>query len=50
MGPPKEGAGIWKALTGCLQCVVPAEIVVAHGPEPRQEPLPVLQHREPHPV
>ena len=29
VGVPKEGAGIWKVLTGGLQSVAPAEIMVA---------------------
>lgn len=44
------GSRIWKALTGCLWSVAPAEIIVAQGPEPRQELLLVFQYRELHPV
>lgn len=44
------GSRLWKALTGCFWHVAPAEIMVAHSPEPRKEFLLVFHYHEPHPM
>lgn len=44
------GSRIWKALTGCFWHMAPAEIMVAHGPEPRKELLLIFHYHELHPM